>query len=375
MKKILQVVSCLALGGTEAFIMSNYRQLDKSKYQFDFMIFVEYDSPYVREIEALGGKVFYCGLPAITRLKEFENTVISIIRENGPYDAVHSHVNIQNGFVMQAAYRAGVKQRISHSHDTSGKGAVGVKYLTERWKEYLIKHYATDFLACSSAAGCYLYGQSLFSEKGKMIPNGIDLRPFCEAGARRNDLLKEFDIPQGCNLIVGNITRFEPKKNPIYTVKVFKELLTHYPDAILLLGGPDGGQLNEIRELVKALDISAHVRFIGSRRDIPDCLELIDVYVFPSLYEGLGIGFLEAQASACLCVASKGVSEEASIVETSTVYLSLEDTPTVWAEHIAEKLETWKKPDCEYIKTWFEKKGFEIESSHKKLIEVYDGVN
>ena len=97
--------------------------------------------------------------------------------------------------------------------------------------------------------------------------------------------------------------------------------------------------------------------------------------MFPSLYEGLSIGFLEAQASACLCVASKGVSEEASIVETSTVYLSLEDTPTVWAEHIAEKLETWKKPDCEYIKTWFEKKGFEIESSHKKLIEVYDEVN
>lgn len=308
MKKILQVVSCLALGGTEAFIMSNYRQLDKSKYQFDFLVFVENDYPYLEEIESLGGRVFFCGLPAITKLKVFENNVIKIIRENGPYDAVHSHVNIQNGFVMKAAYKAGVKQRISHSHDTSGKGAVGVKYLTERWKEYLIKHYATDFLACSSAAGCYLYGQSLFSEKGRMIPNGIDLRPFFEAGARRNVLLKEFDIPQGCNLIVGNITRFEPKKNPTFTVKVFKKLLKRYPEAVLLLGGPDGGELNKIRGLVRELDISDHVRFIGSRRDIPDCLNLIDVYLFPSLFEGLGIGFLEAQASACLCVASKGVS-------------------------------------------------------------------
>lgn len=374
MKKILQVVSCLALGGTEAFIMSNYRQLDKSKYQFDFLVFVENDYPYLEEIESLGGRVFFCGLPAITKLKVFENNVIKIIRENGPYDIVHSHVNIQNGFVMKAAHKAGIKRRISHSHDTSGKGATGINFLVQCWKDYLIKRYATDFLACSSAAGSYLYGQKLFAEKGRMIPNGIDLRPFFEAGNRRSFLLKEFDIPQKCNLIVGNITRFEPKKNPTFTVKVFKKLLKRYPEAVLLLGGPDGGELNKIRGLVRELDISDHVRFIGSRRDIPDCLNLIDVYLFPSLFEGLGIGFLEAQASACLCVASKGVSEEASIVETSTMYLSLDETPDVWAELIATKLETWTKPDYEYIKSWFKRKGFEIESSHKKLIEVYDGV-
>lgn len=372
MKKILQVVSCLELGGTEAFIMNNYRKLDKEQYQFDFLVFIEKDYPYLEEIEKYGGKVFFCGLPAIRRYKEFTDSVIRILQENGPYIAIHSHVNIQNGIVLRAARKAGIQKRISHSHDTSGKGAKGIKYIWEKYKEYLIKENATEFLACSTEAGNYLYGDNFFSRVGKVIPNGIDLSTFISGNRKQSKLYKEFNIPENAYPIIGNITRFESKKNPRFTVQVFNKLLCKYPTAVLILGGPDGGQLREIKELVEKLEIKNQVRFIGRRTDIADCLKIIDIYLFPSLYEGLPIAYLEAQASGCFCVAATTVSPDSTIVDSSVIRLDLESGDMFWSEQIANAFNQWEKPDRASILYCFKQKGFEIGSAHKHLIEVYD---
>ncbi len=372
MKRILQVVSCLELGGTEAFIMNNYRRLDKEKYQFDFLVFIQRDYPYLPEIKSLGGRVFFCGLPAMNRYHEFEKTVIDTIKKNGPYIAVHSHVNMQNGLVLKAAKKAGVKKRISHSHDTSGKGARGVNKIVEKYKEYLIKRNTTHYLACSADAGKYLYGDVFFKERGRVIPNGIDLTSFISKSQDKACLCQEFNIAEDTYPVVGNITRFEAKKNPKFVVTVFKELLKEYPKAILLLGGPDGGQLQEVKQLVDKLGISSSVRFIGKRTDIAECLKLIDIYLFPSVFEGLGIAFLEAQASGCFCVASTAVSAEATVIDGSVLRLKLEDGSEYWSEKIVDRFQIWKKPDVNYRIACFRDKGFEIESSHINLLEVYN---
>lgn len=374
MKKILQVVSCMELGGTEAFIMNNYRALDRSKYQFDFLIFCEKEYPYSEEIKKLGGRVFFSGMPSFKNLHKFTKRFKEIVKQGGPYSAVHSHVNIGNGIPLFVSYLCNIPIRISHSHDTSGNES---GFLKKPWylvKKALIKKYATEYLACSKAAGDYLYGEALFSEKGKVISNGINVSLFLDERQPEVELLKkEFSIEKNCPLIVGNISRFEDKKNSLFTVKVFKKILDYVPKAVLIMGGPDGGRLEDCKCLAKQLGIEKSVKFIGKRNDIPVCLKLIDIYLFPSLFEGLGIVLLEAQASGCFCVASDGVSTEADRGLNSVHYISLKKDETKWASEILEKYKDWKKPKAQEIVKKFTESGFEIGESHKRLKEVYDG--
>lgn len=122
MKKILHVVSCLAKGGTEAFIMNHFRHINRKKYSFDFMVFTDIIDPvYEKEIHELGGNIYQCMPPAAFQLRAFIKKAVKVMRDHGPYDAVHVHVNIANAWVLYAAYKAGIEKRISHSHDTSGK--------------------------------------------------------------------------------------------------------------------------------------------------------------------------------------------------------------------------------------------------------------
>ena len=374
MKKILQVVSCMELGGTEAFIMNNYRALDRSKYQFDFIIFCEKEYPYLDEIQRLGGRVFFSGIPSFGNIHKFIKRFKETVEEGGPYSAVHSHINIGNAIPLFASYLCNIPIRISHSHDTSGNEAVLFKKPWHFIKKALIKKYATQYLACSNAAGDYLYGEKLFSEKGKVIPNGIDLNLFLDERQKEVELLKkEFSIKETCPLIVGNISRFENKKNSLFTVKVFKKILDYVPEAVLIMGGSDRGQLEDCKRLAKQLRIENNVRFIGQRTDVPTCLKLFNIYLFPSLFEGLGIVLLEAQASGCFCVASDGVSAEADRGLNSVHYISLKKDETEWALEILEKYKDWKKPKTQEIVKKFTESGFEIGEAHKRMMEVYDG--
>lgn len=372
MKKILQIVPCMELGGTEAFIMNNYRTLNRSEYQFDFAIFHEKEYPYLEEIKKLGGRVFFLGTPAFGNINIFIKRFKKAVEEGGPYDAIHSHVNIDNGIPIFAAYLCHIPIRVSHSHDTSGKEVSIIKKPWYWLKEYLIKKYSTAFLGCSREAGDYLYGKKFFSEKGKVIPNGINVNTFLDVEKSKIELLKkDFFIEDACPLVVGNISRFEEKKNSLFTVKVFKEILNYIPEAVLIMGGPDGGQLENCKYLVNKLGIEKNVRFIGKRSDIPVCLKLIDIYLFPSLFEGLGIVLLEAQASGCFCIASDGVSTEADRSLNSVHYISLEKDETKWASKIIEKYNSWKKPTNQEIMNKFTESGYEISEAHKRLMEIY----
>lgn len=368
-KKVLQVVSCLELGGTEAFIMNNYRQMDRSKIQFDFLVFVEKDYPYTKEIQRMGGRIFFCGTPQLKRVKKFLQIVQQIIKENGPYDAVHSHVNIANGWVLLAAKKAKVPIRISHSHDTAGKGK---RKLYRKLEEIIIKKSATHYLACSEVAGAYLYGKKYFKVKGQVLCNGIQLGRFISLEDTLHELKKEFKVSEEA-CVIGNITRFEPKKNPLFTLEVFSEILKIKPNAVLLLGGPDGGQLDAVKKRAKELNIENAVRFIGPRTDIPQCLQLIDIYLFPSLFEGLGIALLEAQASGCECFASTGVSKEADMGLGTAHFLDLKDSPADWAEKIISCYEKRVCPSKAQIEKAFSVRGYNIEESSKELLKIYEG--
>lgn len=372
MVKVLQVVSCLEMGGTEAFIMNNYRHMDRENIQFDFLVFNKAEYSYLKEIEQFGGKVFWAVNPSLKNTFLFYKILKKVIRENGPYTAIHCHVNSGNALPLVCATLQGIHTRISHSHDTkqlrSGIGKIAVFKL----RRQIIRHFATQYYACGVEAGNELYGKIFFEKNGKVIHNGIDLQGFLYADEEKvGALIKEFSIFDHHDMIVGNISRFEPKKNQMFAVDVFYELLKLRPDAIMLLGGVDGGQLQEVLRKIEKLNIQNHIRYIGRRRDVCDCLHVIDTYLFPSLYEGVPIALLEAQASGCMCIASDGVPEEADLGLGSTFFLKLSQSPKEWALTIDREYCDFIKPNPDVISRRFDEKGYNLESSSAFLADVY----
>lgn len=369
-KRILHVVGCLERGGTEAFLMNHYRVLDTSHYQFDFLVFREKDYPYLEEIRQRGGRVFFVEPPSRTRILPFLRQAVACIRDNGPYLAVHSHVNVENAWVMVAAWLAGAPRRISHSHATIGKEGSFPVVCYRAFQTRLIKDFATDYLACSPQAGAYLYGESFFHKKGQVIHNGIDVDAFAPAPEGELDALRrEFGIPPD-TFVVGNITRFDPKKNQMFALEVFRDILQQRPQSLLLLGGPDGGQLEEVCQRTGELGLSDRVRFIGPRKDVPQCLQLMDCYLFPTQYEGLGIVLLEAQAAGCPCVTSTEVPRETDMGLELVTYLPLTEGPGPWTQAVLSSRKT--ELPREQILTAFAQKGYAIRQSLEQLLRIYE---
>lgn len=373
MKRILHVVSCLERGGTEAFIMNHYRAMDRTEYQFDFLVFREKDYPYLEEIFRLGGRVFFCTAPSWKKIVPSIAEMVRIMEENGPYCAVHSNINIENAWIMVAAAIADIPVRVSHSHDTKGKEGSCIVRLYRSFQNILIKIFATQYVGCGVKAGRYLYGDAFFNKKGKVIHNGIDVDRFISVPAEQIDTLrKSFGLNGSNGLVFGNITRFENKKNQQFVLEVFQRIAEKYPNATLLLGGTDGGNLQMIKEKTRTLKLEKQVKFIGERNDIPACLKLIDIYLFPSLYEGLPIALLEAQAAGCYCVASTAVSAESDIGLGRVLFCDLKDSPEHWCQMIEENAIGNPRPEAEKISQVFGKSGYDIHQSVNHLIQIYE---
>lgn len=374
MQRILQVVFCLERGGTESFIMNQYRAIDRSEYQFDFLVFTEKEYPYTGEILNLGGRIFFCIPPTKGRIVKSVRKMIGILKCQGSFLAIHSHINFDNAWVMVAAALAGVRVRVSHSHDTEGRRPKGLRRLYHRFQRLLIRAFATAFVACGVDAGRHLYGRKLFESKGRVLRNGIDLQRFLHVSeCDVSRVKKEIGLSPSCGMVVGNITRFEDKKNQMFALDVFKHILEDCPNAILILGGSDGGRLNDVKRKAEDLDIGENVFFIGERNDVNICLKLLDVYLFPSLYEGLPIALLEAQASGCFCVSSKNVSDEVDLGLGRILFCDLHDDPEMWSKSIQSALLNSEKPDEDRVRAVFLEKGYDVSCSSRSLLEVYRG--
>lgn len=366
MIRILHVVGCLERGGTEAFIMNLYRHIDRSAIQFDFLVLHEKDYPYLEEIRSLGGNVYFDtgkkknGIPFIKRC-------VAIMKQY-PYAAVHSHLNVTNGRILLAARLAKIPLRISHSHDTHGRGGNPVKRMIRGAECRLIRSCATDILACGMEAGEYLYGKKYFHKKGQIINNGISIEPFLET----YDPPADIDISTPHTAVFGNISRFEEKKNSLFLLDVFSEICKLEPEALLLLGGTDGGMLDACIQKVTALGLQDRVRFVGVRKDMPQLLHTIDVFLFPSLYEGLPFVLLEAQASGCSCIASTGCSPASDMGLDLIRYVPLEEGAEAWARYALEAYRAGTHATTsEATRNAFAEHGYDIASTVARMTAIY----
>lgn len=273
-------------GGVESVVMNYYRNIDKSKVQFHFICDEDStDIPY-DEIEKLGGKVIV--VPPYQKLFKYQKELYKIFKENN-YKIVHSHINALSVFPLRVAKKAGVPIRIAHSHSTSNK---------KEWKKNIVKNilrpfsklYANKFFACTKHAGEWLFGKKIIERKElNVINNAIDLKKFEFNEKTREDLRKELGIKED-TLIIGHVGRFMKQKNHEFLIEVFKELIKKNDNSILMLIG-QGPLLNDMKQKVRDLKIEDKVKFMGQVTDVEKYYNIMDVFLFPSIYEGLRNGF------------------------------------------------------------------------------------
>lgn len=330
--RILHVVGAMNRGGAETWLMNVLRNIDRTKFHMDFLVHTHEPGAYDREIIALGSEVIPCLDPS--RPWTYARRFRSILRNRAPYDVVHSHVHHYSGFVLRLAQRQGVSVRVAHSHnDTShvdqAAGFVRRRYLalTSQW----IARYATHRLACSDTAGKALYGNGRHCRSSwQTTPCSIDLMPFHRQGdgGQARQLL---GIPPQA-LVIGHVGRFVEQKNHLFVIEVAAELARRNPDALFLLIG-EGPLQAGVEETVRIKGLAPAVRLLGARSDVSQLMmNVMDVFLLPSLYEGLPVVLIEAQAAGLPCVISDVVTPEADIVPLLMRRLSLSDPPSRWAD-------------------------------------------
>lgn len=329
--RILHVLGKLDRGGVETWLVQTLRHIDRSKYTFDFMVHADGSGAYDDEVKTFGARVIPCLAPS--NPIRFGRKFLRILREYGPYDCVHSHVHHFSGYVMLLAALGGVPVRVAHSH-TAHKETnapwLRKQYLT--LMKFLIRKYSTKAIAVSTEAGVTLFGTRTDSRRWEVQPLGIDFSRFA-ATADRQAVRKSLDIAPDA-LVIGNVGRFVEAKNHSFLVTVAQEVLRTTPNSIFVLVG-DGPLRQETEESVVGKGLMGRFRFTGIRGDVPQLLAALDVFLFPSLYEGFPLALIEAQAAGLQCLISDVISAEAEVAPSLVHRLSLSEPPHIWAEKIA----------------------------------------
>lgn len=358
--EVYQIMGKWIGGGLESVIMNYYENIDRSKIQFTFICDEDStDIPY-EKIEKLGGRVII--VPPYQKAFKYIKKLKEIFKENN-CKIVHSNINTLSVFPLYVAKKTGVPIRIAHSHSTSNK---------KEWKKNMVKNilrpfskkYANTYFACSELAGRYLFGNKTFDE-GKVIVfnNAINLDKFKYDEEKRKEIRKNLNIKDD-TFVVGHIGRFVAQKNHTFLIDIFNELHKTKKNSILILIG-QGPIQNEIKEKVEELELKDFVKFIGQVTNANDYYNAIDIFVFPSIYEGLGMVLIEAQANELPCIASTEVPSEATI-SNQIEYIELDKEPSYWAEKILNKNRSEEK--FEYNE---KKEKYNIKNVAKKLEDEY----
>lgn len=358
--RIAQIAGKMNGGGVEAVIMNYYRHIDRNEVQFDFIVDADSTLVPLEEIQSMGGRVIR--IPPYQRPIAYQLVLTNVLRENH-YPIVQSHLSTMSFFSLMAANRAGTPIRISHCHTTNGN---------DGWKRRTLKQllrivsrvYPTDFFACSEYAGKWLFGARLVKAgRLRLCPNAIDLNSFRYSPWIRAKKRRELGIDH--NYVVGHIGRFVGPKNHSFLIDIFSEIKKKESTAVLLLVGT-GPLAGSVRQKVAALECEDSVLFLGQRRDVSELYQAMDVFLLPSLYEGLPVVGVEAQAAGLPCIFSQNITEEARLLDT-TKMIGLEREAQVWAEETLLMRQN-KRTDTVSI---LREKGFDIFEQGKRLGRLY----
>lgn len=321
--RILQCVSNMDRAGIETMLMNFYRNIDRNTVQFDFLCNKEKPGDYDDEIRKLGGRIFVT--PGLNPLKwfKYQKYMKKLFEEHPEYEIIHCQNEAMGFPALYAAKKAGIPVRISHSHNTTTR--FDLKWPVKILYKYLLKYVATDFVACGKDAGKYLFGKEV-----KIIHNSIDTKKFEFNIRLRNELRKKHNI-ENC-FVIGHVGRFEPQKNHEFLINIFYDYQKINNNAILLLIGT-GSLIEKIKKIVSDLNIEDKVIFTGSVPNVNEYYNAMDLFLLPSLHEGLPVVGIEAQTNGVKCLFSTNVTDEVNISKSE--FLDLKDKKR-WLEKIGE---------------------------------------
>lgn len=360
--RILHIVQSLNRGGIETMLLNLYRNIDRNIIQFDFVVSCIEKSDYEDEVEKLGGKIFR--MPPINLINPYKylNRLNTFLKLHPYYKIVHSHMNAVSALPLYIAKRRKVPVRISHSHSNSSDGFKG--YL--KWiLRFPVRNFANSYLACSNLAARYLFGERFIQgTNGYLLNNAIQTEKYIFNPEIRLKIRNMYNLDS--KLVIGHVGRFVPVKNHSFILDVFKKVHDFNPDTILMLIG-DGELRSFIENKTRILKIDNSVILTGNVQNVHDYLQAMDIYIFPSLYEGLGMSLIEAQCSGLKCYAADTVPK-ASVYTDMVEFISLKQKPTLWAKRILNADKQYLRKN---MSTQIKKAGFDIMKTTKWLTDYY----
>ncbi len=359
--RVLHVVGGMNQGGTENFLMNLYRNIDREKVQFDFL--VNREGFFDEEIKKMGGRIYY--IPALQKVGQIRYTknLDDFFQQHKEYKIVHSHINQVSGLILERANKANIPVRIAHSHGSKSPRNI-VKYI---YKEYLgrkILNNATILIGCSDKASEWLYKKQ--KDKSIIINNGIEVDRFKFDIEKRNKIRKELKISKN-NIVIGHVGRFVQPKNHKFLIEVFKEYSVKNENSKLLLVG-EGRLKSKIKKMIDNYNLKEKVIMMDNRNDINDIYQAMDLFIFPSINEGLPLVVIEAQIAGLNVLCSSNISTMVDVTG-NVKFLDIKETSKkMWVEEMLKiNKDKERKDESEKVK----RKGYDIKDVAKELEKIY----
>lgn len=360
--RIAHIMGKMIGGGVESVVMNYYKNINREKLQFDFICDKDSTNIPYEEIEALGGKVII--IPPYQNLSQYIKELTKVFKKNN-YKIVHSHINTLSVFPLYVAKKCKIPIRIAHSHSTTNKKEIKRNILKQILRPFS-KKYATNYFCCGELAGRWQFGNKTYNQnKVYLLNNAIDLEKFTYNKTIRQNTRKKLNIKED-TLVIGHIGRFVTTKNHLFILEIFKEILTKNPNSLLLLVG-QGPLKEEIIKKIKSLNIEDKVKLLGQLKETNEIYQALDVFLLPSLYEGLPVVGIEAQAAGLLCIFSDKITKKLKILNEST-FISLDTKKEEWSKIIIEKSKQHTKKNT---KKELQKANYDIKIEATKLEKKY----
>lgn len=368
--RVLVLDTVMDRGGAETMMMNYFRNINRNKIVFDFLVNRDYKAAYEDEIKALGGRI-YRMCPMYPRyFRRYKKEMRKFLINHPEYKIIHSNLEERSYFPLKQAKALGVPVRIAHAHNAP-KG-FDIKTIVRYYFKFRLKSYVTHMFACGKEAGDWLYGKK-YRDKVIMENNAIDARKYEYNEILEKSAKEQFNL--GGKFVIGHVGRFFNQKNHEFLIDVFNEVYKRDNSAVLVLLG-DGELRSHIEEKVKGLGLSHCVKFLGIRSDVNYIMQSFNLFILPSLFEGLPVTMIEAQSKSLKCIISDKVPKECIITDNVEV-IGLNEDINVWADKILKYKNSYKKKSMyeEIVKKKFDIKenALNMEKFYVNALKEYGG--
>lgn len=360
--KILHVLGKLQMGGTETVVMNLYKNIDKEKFEFDFVVHGDEIGAYEKEIEQFGGKIYRVQKYKLYNHIRYKKKWNNLFKEHPEYNIIHAHVRSTASIYLRIAKKYGLKT-ICHSHSISN--GVGIKAIIKRIIQRNIPKYADRLLACSEESAKWLFGKKyLHSNKCNILYNGIEIEKFKFSEIKRKQIRNNYNLSNDV-ILIGNVGRLEKVKNHLFIIEVVEEIIKYNMNIKIMFCG-DGSLRKLLAETIKDKKLTDFFIFVPSTALISDYYSAFDLFLMPSIYEGLGMSLVEAQIAGLKCLASNNIPIESKI-SNNVEYIKL--NKKIWIDKIISNITDEKQINNKIYDDNINK--YNIKEISNKLEQIY----